>query len=161
MPWMVSMKKIRTAQGMFILACVLLAGAGLSASSAQAAPPASQVTIEIGPQAGLRALVLVKVPVRISCPTGFDRVEASNGPLQQAAGSAIARTNVSAGLLAQPLVCDGTPHQNSFTAMADPAGPPFHAGEAAIRITLQLCNPDFECRAGDSGFSVIQLKPSS
>jgi hypothetical protein len=98
------------------------------------------------------------VPVRITCPAGFNRPEGGSGPIEQAAGQAIAHANVGDSAPNQTLICDGAPHQNSFTVMADPTGPPFHAGEAAIRISLNLCDVNFVCLQGTSGFVVIQLR---
>ncbi len=147
----------RIARPLLLLTCALLAGGALSASSAQAA---GEATVEIGAQAGLRALVLVTVPVRITCPTGvnFERSQ-SDAPIEQASGQAIAHANMIEP--DQPVVCDGTPHQASFVAMADTSGPPFHTGEAAIRMSFQFCTPSFQCVSGNSGFRVIQLRSSS
>jgi hypothetical protein len=136
----------------------LLVAVGLGASGAQAAAAQGEVTIEIGAPVRLRALVLVTVPVRVTCPAGYTQLEGSSAPIEQAAGNAIAHANVTDSVSPRPFVCDGTPRPVTFTGMADPSGPPFRAGDAAIRITLQLCNENFECVSGDSGFQVVQLR---
>jgi len=131
------------------LAVVALTPLGAQAQSA--------VTITVGSTGNLaKSRVVVTVPVQITCaPVGtlFDFEDSAT--IEQAAGRAIASGSGSAG---QPsVVCDGTPQPVTFTFLADPTGPPFHRGYAAVEVFLFVSGSDGS-ESGSSGLQTIKLK---
>jgi hypothetical protein len=116
----------------------------------------SAVTISVGSTATLsKSRVVVTVPVQITCaPIGtvFDNM--GNATIEQAAGHAIASGS---GFEDQPIVCDGTPHPNTYTLSADPTGPPFHGGQASVSISVSLDGSTGR-EFGSSGPQPVTLK---
>jgi hypothetical protein len=118
-----------------------LAAAAVTAALLAVAPQAAQaMTIRVGdPQ--LIAKMAVSVPVIVSCsPFDPEFVFTGSGvsvSVQQAAGKDIAYGYGSAGFMSTdaPFTCDGTEQTVELTAMANPAGAPFHGGKAVVGAT--------------------------
>src|SRR5262245_46405569 len=84
-------------------------------ASAQSAP---SVTITPGPEGALLDATLVRVPVEITCaPMEVDFNQGSAELRQAVSKRAIA---VGRGFEDSQIVCDGTPHPNSYTFWAEP-----------------------------------------
>jgi hypothetical protein len=136
----------------FLVPTAALAVVAMTPLGAQAQ---SDVTISIGSTGTLApSRVVATVPVQITCaPVGTVQAVQEGATLEQAAGHAIASGS---GFSDQPIVCDGTPHANSFTFSADATGPPFHGGPASVNISLFIFGSDgFE--SGGSGFQTVSL----
>src|SRR6266536_577593 len=135
----------RRLRRLFVLTCVS-ALAALTPLSARAQSP--EVTITVAATGTLQSRIVATVPVQITCgPLDVAFVE-QGATIEQAAGREIASGS---GFADQPIVCDGTAQPNTFTFLADPSGPPFHGGDAAVRIALFICSPTFVCINGSSG----------
>jgi hypothetical protein len=111
--------------------------AAVAAVCAATAASAQAMTVSLG-QPSLSARVAVTEPVSVSC-TPFDPSltlfsESVNVSIEQAAGQGIAQGSGSVfGFLpVLPFPCDGTAHTVSVGILADPAGPAFHGGPAAL-----------------------------
>jgi hypothetical protein len=61
------------------------------------------------------------------------------------------------GFEENPIVCDGTPHPNTYPFWAEPSGPLFKKGDATANIAVFLCGPD-TCQSGSSGIQVVRLR---
>jgi len=121
---------------------LLLAVVG--AAFAVAASPATAVApfqFELGTP-DLSARVLITVPVTVTCQP-FDSsltmfLASVSVSVEQAAGTGIARgTGTTSGGSSTPLpfTCNGTPQTVSVPVQADPAGRPFHGGQAVFRAS--------------------------
>lgn len=122
-------------------------------ASAQSAPT---VTITPGPEGFLLDATLVRVPVEITCAPMEVEFNQGSAELRQAVSKdAIA---VGRGFEDSRIVCDGTPHTNSYSLWAEPSGPPFEKGDATVDISAFLCDPSFSCQSGGSGIQVIRLR---
>ncbi len=143
----------RLLRRLFVLTCVS-ALVALTPLSAKAQSP--EVTITVGATGTLQSRIVATVPVQITCgplEVGFVQQSAT---IEQAAGNQIAQGQ---GFADQPIVCDGTAQPNSFTFLADPSGPPFHGGDAAVSISLFICDPTFVvCISGGSGIQIVRLR---
>jgi hypothetical protein len=143
----------RLLRRLFVLTCVS-ALVALTPLSAKAQPPG--VTITVGATATLQSRIVATVPVQITCgplEVGFAQESAT---IEQAAGKQIAHGQ---GFSDQPIVCDGTAQPNTFTFLADPSGPPFHGGDAAVSIGLVICDPaSVVCISGSSGIQIVRLR---
>jgi hypothetical protein len=115
----------------------------------------SEVTITVGATGTLQSRIVATVPVRITCGPLEVSVVQESATIEQAAGTAIAHGS---GFSDQPVVCDGTAQPNTFTFLADPSGPPFHGGNAAVSISLFICDPSFVCVSGSSGVQIVRLR---
>jgi hypothetical protein len=62
------------------------------------------------------------------------------------------------GFPEQPIICDGTPHPNTFTVQADTSGPPFRKGDAAVEVFVRVGNETSCCISGSSGIQIIRLR---
>jgi len=117
-----------------------------------------EVTITVGATGTLQARgVLVTVPVEITCgPIEVDpRFTEAFAELNQAVKRQIAH---GFGSPNEPIVCDGTPHANTFTVLADTSGPPFRKGDAAVEVFVRVGNETECCISGSSGIQVIRLR---
>jgi hypothetical protein len=95
--------------------------------------------------------VTIIVPLTVSCAP-FDvslthYMSEARVTIQQAAGREIARgsASVSSFVPAVLFPCDGTEHTLTLAVLADPLGPPFHGGPAAVaaRVTASAGIPCF------------------
>lgn len=117
-----------------------------------------EVVITVGATGTLQARgVVVVVPVEITCgPLEVDpRFTMADATLTQAVKRQIAQ---GFGTPDQPIVCDGTPHANTFTILASASGPPFRKGDAAVRIFVTVGNETECCLSGSSGIQTIRLR---
>jgi hypothetical protein len=117
-----------------------------------------EVTITVGATGTLEARgVVVTVPVEITCgPIEVDpRFTMADAQLTQAVKRQIAQ---GFGTPDQPIVCDGTPHANTFTVLASATGPPFRKGDAAVRVFVTVGNETECCISGSSGIQTIRLR---
>jgi hypothetical protein len=116
------------------------------------------VTITVGATGTLQANgVVAVVPVEITCgPLEVDpRFTMADAQLTQAVKRQIAQ---GFGSPDQPIVCDGSPHANTFTVLASATGPPFRKGDAAVRIFVTVGNETECCISGSSGIQTIRLR---
>ena len=133
-------------------ACTLAVLALMLAAVPAGAADGIQITISL--TATLTNRVAVSVPVQIACPTDAGFPEENSLVLLQAVGRSIAHgTGAIAGL-----VCDGTPHDYTVGALADPSGPPFKKGRAVVQMTLRLCDFYNPCMTGYAGPQSITLR---
>jgi hypothetical protein len=115
----------------------LLPIAVIAVAGATMASTADAMTISLGaPQ--LTSRVAITEPVTVTC-SPFDQSltlvsESINLQVEQAAGRAIAHGSASRfGFLPTLLFpCDGSQNTVPITISADPAGPPFHGGQAVF-----------------------------
>jgi hypothetical protein len=117
-----------------------------------------EVTITVGATGTLQARgVVVTVPVEITCgPLEVDpRFTMADAELRQAVKRQIAH---GFGFPEQPIICDGTPHPNTFTVQADTSGPPFRKGDAAVEVFVRVGNETSCCISGSSGIQIIRLR---
>jgi hypothetical protein len=117
-----------------------------------------EVTITVGASGTLQAKgVVATVPVEITCgPLEVDpRFTEATATLNQAVKRQIAQ---GFGTPNQPIVCDGTPHANTFTILASASGPPFRKGDAAVQVFLRVGNETECCISGSSGIQIIKLR---
>jgi hypothetical protein len=56
------------------------------------------------------------------------------------------------------VVCDGTPHANSYLVWADLSGSPFAKGDASVVATVVVCDATYTCDNENSGVQIIRLK---
>ena len=139
---------------LLMLACV----SALVALTPLGAQAQEEVTITVGATGTLQARgVVVTVPVEITCgPIEVDpRFTMADALLQQAVKRQIAQ---GFGNPDQPIVCDGTPHPNTFTILASASGPPFRKGDAAVRVFVTVGNETACCISGSSGIQTIRLR---
>ncbi|OXM45394.1 hypothetical protein CFP75_31085 [Amycolatopsis alba DSM 44262] len=131
--------------------CVLL---GMTSTLAHA--DESTVTITVGKAANLLDPTLVRVPVALTCPSMEVATNQGGASLRQAVSGRIA---FGSGRPEKPVVCDGTPHPNSYLIWVDTTSPaPFRVGNATAMISAYLCSPTFTCVSGGSGVQVIRVK---
>jgi|SRR6266581_1171401 hypothetical protein len=142
----------RLLRRLFVLTCVS-ALVALTPLSAKAQSP--EVTITVGATGTVQSRIVVTVPVQITCGPLEVGTAQQSATIEQAAGHEIAQGS---GFADQPIVCDGTAQPNTFTFLADPSGPPFHGGNAAVSIGLFICSPSFVCISGGSGIQIVKLK---
>ena len=125
----------------------------------------SAVTISLAPTGTIaRSHVLVTVPVQITCdltaghpgPIGTPFFVEDFGTIAKAAGQAIATGTGFADRSA--IICDGTPHPNTITFVADSGSPPFRGGAATVRYTVDIFGNFGNSEQGDSGFQTVSLK---
>jgi hypothetical protein len=139
---------------LLVLTCV----SALVALTPLGAQAQGEVTITVGARGELLLRgVAATVPVEITCgPMEVDpRFTDTSAELQQAVRHRIAH---GFGFFPeQPIVCDGTPHPNTFTVEADTSGPPFRKGDAVVEVVVQVGNEEFCCPSGSSGFQIIKL----
>lgn len=139
---------------LLMLTCVS-ALVALTPLSAQAQ---EEMTITVGPTGTLLARgVAVIVPMEITCgPIEVDpRFTMADAELRQAVRRQIAH---GFGFPEQPIVCDGTPHPNTATILADTSGPPFKKGQAVVEVSVRVGNETFCCISGGSGIQTIRLR---
>ena len=140
------------------LLLMLTCASALVALTPLAAQAQEEVTITVGATGTLQANgVVVTVPVEITCgPIEVDpRFTMADALLQQAVKRQIAQ---GFGNPDQPIICDGTPHPNTFTILASPSGPPFRKGDAAVRVFVTVGNETVCCISGSSGIHTIRLR---
>jgi hypothetical protein len=112
---------------------------------AVAAPTARAMTIRVGDPA-LVARVVVAVPVSVSCspfdPSYTHTSDSISVSIEQASGRGVAAGSASVfwsifgmGQPTQPFACDGTEQTTTVSVPANPSGPPFHGGPAAVTAT--------------------------
>jgi hypothetical protein len=101
--------------------------------------------------------LLATVPVEITCgPIEVDpRFTEAFVELNQAVKRQIAH---GFGSPNEPIVCDGTPHANTFTVLADTSGPPFRKGDAAVEVFVRVGNETECCISGSSGIQIIRFR---
>jgi hypothetical protein len=139
---------------LLMLTCV----SALVALTPLGAQAQGEVTITVGATGTLLARgVGATVPMEITCgPIEVDpRFTMAGVELRQAVKHQIAH---GFGFPEQPIVCDGTPHPNTATVLADASGPPFRKGDAVAEVFVFVGNPDFCCISGSSGFQIIRLR---
>ena len=141
---------------LFFLLAVPACASAVVALTPLGAQAQSAVTISVAATGTLaHSRVVATVPVQITCaPVGtvFDIMPTAT--IEQAAGHAIASGS---GGPSQPIVCDGTPHPNTVTFLADPAGPPFHGGPAAVEVSVFIFGSGGS-ESGSSGLQTVTLK---
>jgi hypothetical protein len=140
-----------------VLTCVA-AVVALTPLSAQAQ---SEVTITVGATGTLQSRIVARVPVQITCAPMEVAFGDTGGTIRQAAGREIAHGSGGADQPVTSIVCDGAPHPASFTFVADLDSPPFRGGDAVVTVAVILCDVNFVCQSGDSGFQTVKLRPSS
>ena len=140
---------------LLMLTCV----SALVALTPPGAHAQGEVTITVGATGTLLARgVAATIPVEMTCgPIEVDpRFTMTDAELNQAVKRQIAH---GFGFFPeQPIVCDGTPHPNTYTVVADASGPPFRKGDAAVEVGLRVGNETFCCISGGSGVQVIRLR---
>src|SRR5260370_14527482 len=108
------------------------------------------VTITVGAAATLLDPTLVRVPVEITCTplvVSFD--QGSGADLRQAVSGRIA---FGTGSEESTIICDGTPHPNSYLVWVSTSSPaPFRQGNATVSIGAYLCSATFICESGGAG----------
>jgi hypothetical protein len=117
-----------------------------------------EVTITVGATGTLLARGAgATVPMEITCgPLEVDpRFTMADAELHQAVKHQIAH---GFGFPEQPIVCDGTPHPNTATIVADASGPPFRKGDAAAEVFVRVGNETQCCISGSSGVQIIRLR---
>jgi hypothetical protein len=118
----------------------LLAGAAILAACATTASTADALTISPGKPI-LTGRVAITEPVTVTCspfdPTLTLTSENIDVEVEQAAGKAIAHGTYVNSSFSPTLLfpCDGSQSTLPITIYADPAGPPFHRGEAVFTET--------------------------
>lgn len=138
---------------LLMLTCV----SALVALTPLGAQAQGEVTITVGTRGELLARgVAATVPMEITCgPMEVDpRFTDAHAELQQAVRHQIAH---GFGFPEQPIVCDGTPHPNTATVVADDSGPPFRKGDAVVEVFVRVGNETFCCPTGRTGFQIIKL----
>jgi len=139
---------------LLMLTCV----SALVALTPLGAQAQGKMTITVGAEGTLLARgVAATVPMEITCgPLEVDpRFTEAIAELQQAAKHRIAH---GLGFPEQPIVCDGTPHPNIATVMADDSGPPFRKGDAVVGVFVRVGNETFCCIVGRSEIQTIKLR---
>ena len=151
-----------------LLRAVVGAGAFVVALISSAAPStatAQGITVTIGAPNLSIDRVLIEVPVIVSCQpfdAAITQVDATvTVSVNQASGQNIAHgSGISSGFLGTtlPFACDGADHAVTVAVLADPAGPPFHGGHAALMATAFAsagtpCFPD-----STTCFSIVASK---
>ena len=125
---------------------------------------ASAVTISLGSTGTIaKSKVLVTLPVQITCdltagqpgPIGTPFTVEDDASIAQAAGRAIATGTGFADRSA--VVCDGTPHRNTITLVADSTGPPFHGGHATVQYQVLIFDNNGNTEQANTGFVTISL----
>ena len=137
-----------------MLTCV----SALVALTPRGAQAQGEMTITVGAEGTLLARgVAATVPMEITCgPLEVDpRFTEAIAELQQAVKHRIAH---GLGFPEQPIVCDGTPHPNIATVMADDSGPPFRKGDAVVGVFVRVGNETFCCIIGRSEIQTIKLR---
>jgi hypothetical protein len=117
-----------------------------------------EVTITVGATGRLLARGAgATVPMEITCgPLEVDpRFTMADAELHQAVKHQIAH---GFGFPEQPIICDGTPHPNTATIVADASGPPFRKGDAAAEVFVSVGNETQCCISGSSGVQIIRLR---
>jgi hypothetical protein len=117
-----------------------------------------EVTITVGATGTLLARGAgATVPMEITCgPLEVDpRFTMADAELHQAVKHQIAH---GFGFPEQTIVCDGTPHPNTATIVADASGPPFRKGDAAAEVFVRVGNETQCCISGSSGVQIIRLR---
>ena len=139
---------------LLMLTCV----SALVALTPLGAQAQGEVTITVGATGTLLVRgVAATVPMEITCgPIEVDpRFTMADAELRQAVKHQIAH---GFGFPEQPIVCDGTPHPNTYTVVADASGPPFRKGDAAVEVGLRVGNETACCISGSSGVQIIRLR---
>jgi len=130
---------------------VAAVAAGVAFAALAPAVSFGAVSMTIPQSADLTAKVLVTVPVTVACgPYDLPTSSSLSYVLEQASGRDIAQSSAFLGGFGQPLfTCDGAPHVYPISMMADPAGAPFHGGNAVIAATAYVQIGDC-CGAAES-----------
>ena len=114
------------------------------------------VTITVGATGALLDPTLVRVPANITCATLEVATNQGSATLKQAVYGRIA---FGSGYAEKPVICDGTPHANSYLIWVDSTSrAPFRQGSATVQISAYLCSPTFTCESGGSGIQIVHLK---
>jgi hypothetical protein len=134
----------------------LLLASATAAMLAGFTAAASAMTMSVG-DPSLTAKVLVNVPITASCsPFDPSLTPFSSGAsvfIEQAVGKSIARgSGFVWSFWPSPVLlpCDSIDHTIDVGVVADPAGPPFRHGDAAVRVSAstsagQQCAPNSPC----------------
>ncbi len=143
----------RTTGRMTLVVLLLVAGTLLTPSAAEAAP---DLSITVSPTATLLDPTLVQISVQITCAPMEVDYNQGRAELRQASGGRIAFGD---GFEDSTIICDGTPHPNSYLVWVDTASAaPFRTGTATVRVSVYLCSPvPVSCQSGGSGFTVIRI----
>jgi hypothetical protein len=140
------------------LLLMLMCVSALVALTPLGAQAQGEVTITVGATGTLLARGAgATVPMEITCgPLEVDpRFTMADAELHQAVKHQIAH---GFGFPEQPIVCDGTPHPNTTTIVADASGPPFRKGDAAAEVFVSVGNETQCCISGSSGVQIIRLR---
>lgn len=139
-------------RSLWVLALLGALTLAVPATALAAEPP---VTITVGTTGTLLDPTLVRIPVKITCaPLEVGSNQGAANLRQAVAG----RVAFGQGYNQNPIICDGTPHANSYLVWVDTASPaPFHQGNATVQVSAYLCSPTFVCQSGGSGIQVIRL----
>lgn len=120
----------------------LLPTAAILLAFAATASAADAATLDLGTPS-LTGRVAITEPVTVTC-SAFDPSltlfqEIVNVQVEQAAGKGIARGSgvKGGGFTALLFSCDGTENTIPVNISADPAGPPFHGGQAVFTASVQ------------------------
>jgi hypothetical protein len=154
---------IRRLLSLLLMPACALAVVVLTPLGAQAQQ--SAVTITIASKGTLaRSRVVVTVPVQISCDLSAGQPGPIGSPFSIEGGAtilqAVGRLAIASGsgFTDQPIVCDGTPHSNTVTLVADASGPPFHTGAASVTFSLFIEDFSGNSESGSSGPQTVSLK---
>jgi hypothetical protein len=114
------------------------------------------VTITVSASGTLLDRTLARIPVQITCAPLDVRLNQGSASLRQAVSGRVA---FGQGWEESPIICDGTPHANSYLVWVDTTSPaPFRQGNASVQVFAYLCSPTFVCQSGGSGVQTIRLK---
>lgn len=121
--------------------CVVL-GAVSAANPSEAGGAAAHVAVSLGPQGLLMENGWVTVAVEVTCPSGWDVLEAFVYITQDG------NTSIFASI---PVVCDNGPHRYLVDVPPFP-GTPFHGGDANATAHVELTNDTGGSQSGgDTG----------
>lgn len=120
----------------------------------------STVTITVGATGTLLDPTLVRIPVKITCGPLEVSTNQGHADLRQGVSGRVA---FGQGWEETSIICDGTPHANSYLVWVDTASPAsFRQGNATVQISVFLCpeapTPIDLCESGGSGVQVVRLK---
>lgn len=144
--------RTRLLRSLLVLA-VLPFAVVLTSLDANAEP---SVTVAVGAQGTLLDPTVVVVPVEITC-AGIDVTDSFG---EAALLQAVSKRQIAygGGTIQSQVVCDGTPHPNSYLIWADPSYAPFIKGDASVSASVVACDATFTCASGNSGVQIIRLR---
>lgn len=129
--------------------------AAMAVVPAVAQADTAEITFTVGATGTLLDRTLVVVPVEITCGPMEVQYSQGFGSLRQAVSGNVA---FGQGQGDSPIICDGTPHANSYRIWVDTASPaPFRQGDATVDVWASACASNV-CQFGQSGPQVVRLK---